>query len=200
MNPEINRNKEADAAAAAVGVKTFINLADNEETMKAYEDFADSYYAGQNVICLNLGVDFSADEFKAGLADGLRFIAANKPPFLVHCTEGKDRAGFTSAVLEALMGATPEEITADYMTTYYNYYGVQPGTEQYDVIAASNIQKSLATAFHISSIFEGDLQAAAVAYMAEIGLSSEEYSAVFAKLLNGRIVPAAEPRISYLTF
>ena len=200
VNPEINRNREADAAAAAAGVKTFINLADNEETMKAFEGFADSYSAGQKVICLNLGVDFAADDFKAGLAEGLRFIAANEPPFLVYCNEGKDRAGFICAVLEALMGATPEEITADYMATYYNYYGVQPGTEQYDVIAASNIQKSLTSAFHMADFFEGpDLVARAVHYMVEIGLSSEEYGAVFTKLLNGRIVPAAEPRISYLT-
>ena len=151
VNPEISRNREADAAAAQAGVKTIVNLADNEETMRAHEGFADSYYAGQNVICLNLGVDFSAAEFKAGLAEGLRFIAANEPPFLVHCTEGKDRAGFTSAVLEALMGATAEEITADYMVTYYNYYGVEPGTEQYEVNAASNIQKSLAAAIGVSA-------------------------------------------------
>lgn len=182
VNPEINRNKEADAAAAAAGVKTFVNLADNEETMKAYEGFAESYYAGQAVICLNLGVDFAADDFKAGLADGVRFIAANEAPFLVHCNEGKDRAGFTSAVLEALMGASAEEITADYMVTYYNYYGVVPGTEQYDVIAASNIQKSLAAAFGMTSIFEGDLQAAAAAYLAEIGVSAEDIAAVKAKL------------------
>ena len=182
VNPEINRNKEADAAAAAVGVKTFINLADNEKTMKAYEGFVDSYYAGQNVICLNLGVDFSADEFKAGLAEGLRFIAKNEGPYLVHCTEGKDRAGFTSAVLEALMGATAEEITADYMVTYYNYYGVQPGTEQYDVIAARNIQKSLAAAFGMTSIFEGDLQAAAVNYLTAIGVSAEDIAAAQAHL------------------
>ncbi len=182
VNPEINRNKEADAAAAAAGVKTFINLADNEETMKGYEGFADSYYAKQAIIGLNLGVDFSADDFKAGLAEGLRFIAVNEAPFLVHCNEGKDRAGFTSAVLEALMGASAEEITADYMVTYYNYYGVIPGTEQYDVIAASNIQKSLASAFHMTSIFEGDLQAAAVAYLTEIGLSAEDIAAVQANL------------------
>ena len=92
VNPEINRSKEADAAAAAAGVKTFVNLADNEETMKGYEGFADSYYAGQAVICLNLGVDFAADEFKAGLAQGVRFIARNEGPYLVHCNEGKDRA------------------------------------------------------------------------------------------------------------
>ena len=182
VNPEINRNKEADVAAAAAGVKTFINLADNEETMKGYEGFADSYYSKQAIIGLNLGVDFSADDFKAGLAEGLRFIAANEAPYLVHCNEGKDRAGFTAAVLEALLGATAEEITADYMVTYFNFYGVQPGTEQYDVIAASNIQKSLAAAFGMTSVFEGDLQAAAVSYLTGIGLSAEEITAVQANL------------------
>ncbi len=182
VNPEINRNKEADAAAADAGVRTFINLADNEETMKAYEGFADSYYAKQNIIGLNLGVDFAADEFKAGLAEGFRFIAANEAPYLVYCNEGNDRAGFTAAVLEALMGASAEEITADYMVTYYNYYGVQPGTEQYDVIAASNIQKSLAAAFEMTSIYEGGLQAAAVNYLSNIGLTAEEIAAVQANL------------------
>ena len=192
VNPEINRNKEADVAAAAANVKTFINLADNEETMKGYDGFAESYYAKQTVICLNLGVDFSADDFKAGLADGVRFIAANEAPYLVHCNEGKDRAGFVSAVLEALMGATAEEITADYMVTYYNYYGVQPGTEQYGIIAASNIQKSLASAFGLTSIFEGDLQAAAVDYLTGIGLSAEEIAAVQAELAGAASAEADE--------
>ena len=182
VNPEINRNKEADAAAANANVKTFINLADNEETMKGYEGFGESYYGKQSYICLNLGVDFAADEFKAGLAEGIRFIAEGEAPFLVHCNEGKDRAGFTSAVLEALLGATAEEITQDYMVTYFNYYGVQPGTEQYDIIAASNIQKTLANAFGMTSIFDGDLKAAAEAYLAQIGLTAEQISAVQAKL------------------
>lgn len=182
VNPEINRNREADAAAKEAGVKTFINLADSRQVMEGYEGFAESYYAGQQVICLNLGVDFAGDEFKAGLAEGLRFIAAGEAPFLVHCNEGKDRAGFVSAVLEALMGATPEEITADYMVTYYNFYGVEPGTEQYDAIAAGNIQKTLAGAFGMESIFEGDLQQAAVDYLKSVGLTEEEIAAVQAKL------------------
>ena len=182
VNPEINRNKEADAAAADAGVRTFINLADNEETMKGYEGFSESYYSQQKVICLNLGVDFSAAEFQQGLAQGLRFIAENEAPYLVHCTEGKDRAGFVSALLEALMGANAEEITQDYMTTYFNYYGVEPGTEQYEAIASSNIQKSLAAALELPSIFEGDLQAAAEAYFARIGLTEAEISAVQSNL------------------
>ncbi|MBQ6173105.1 MAG: tyrosine-protein phosphatase [Clostridia bacterium] len=182
VNPEIARNTYADAAAAAAGVKTFVNLADNEETMKGYEGFDASYYSAQNIIALNLGVDFSADEFRAGLAEGIRFIAANEGPYLVHCTEGKDRAGFVSAILECLMGATDEEVTADYMITYFNYYGVQPGTEQYDIIANSNIRKSLAAAFGLETIEGADLQACAEAYLLGIGLTQEEIDAVKANL------------------
>lgn len=35
-----------------------------------------------------------------------------------HCTKGKDRAGFMPALLEALIGATREEIVEDYMQSY----------------------------------------------------------------------------------
>ena len=182
VNPEINRNHQADAAAEKAGVKTFVNLADAEETMKGYEGFADSYYSKQNYICLNLGVDFSSEEFRHGLAEGLRFIAKGEAPFLVHCNEGKDRAGFVSAVIEALMGASADEITADYMITFFNYYGVQPGTEQYDIIASSNIQKSLAAAFGMESLSSGNLQESCVSYLESIGLTADEIAGVQAKL------------------
>ncbi|MBR5345205.1 MAG: tyrosine-protein phosphatase [Clostridia bacterium] len=182
VNPEINRNKEADAAAAAAGVKTFINLADAVETMQGYEGFAESYYSQQAIIALNLGVDFAAEDFRAGLADGFRFLAANDGPYLVHCNEGKDRAGFVSAMLECLMGASADEVTADYMVTYFNYYGVQPGTEQYDIIANANIRKSLATAFGIETIEGADLAKEAEEYLLEIGLTQEEIDAVRTKL------------------
>ena len=184
VNPEINRNQEADEAAREAGIRTFINLADTAQGMKAYDGYAQSYYSTQPVICLNLGVDFNAEEFRRGLAEGLHFLAEGEAPFLVHCNEGKDRAGFVSAVLEALMGATAEEITADYMKTFYNYYGVEPGTEQYDVIAGSNIQKSLATAFGIESIFDAELEPAAENYLMEIGLTPDEIGAIKAKLGN----------------
>lgn len=182
VNPEINRNHQADAAAEKAGVKTFVNLADAEETMKGYEGFTDSYYSKQNYICLNLGVDFSSEEFRHGLAEGLRFIAKGEAPFLVHCNEGKDRAGFVSAVIEALMGASADEITADYMVTFFNYYGVQPGTEQYDIIASSNIQKSLAAAFGMESLSSGNLQESCVSYLESIGLTADEIAGVQAKL------------------
>ena len=182
VNPEINRNKQADAAAREAGIKTFINLADNDQVMRGYEGFDESYYSNQSIITLNLSVDFAAEDFRSGLADGVRFIAANEAPFLVHCNEGKDRAGFVTAVLECLMGASAEEVTADYMVTFYNYYGVEAGTEQYYAIAKANIQKSLAKAFEIDTIEGADLAKEAEEYLLAIGVSEEDIAAAKAKL------------------
>lgn len=174
INPEIGRNTYADKAAEAAGVKTFMNLADNKAAAEAYEGYADSYYSKQNVVFLGLGVDFSEKSFKDGLADGLRYMTQHEGPYLVHCTEGKDRAGFVSALLECFMGATYDEVIADYMTTYFNYYGVEVGSEKYTAIANSNIIKSLKTAFGVEDLTTADLKAEAVAYLKEIGLTDAE--------------------------
>lgn len=182
INPGINRSSEADAAVNAAGIRTVMNLADNEETMKSYEGYSESYYSGLDVIALNLGVDFNADDFRSGLAEGFRFLASHDGPYLIHCNKGRDRAGFTSAVLECLMGASAEEVAADYMVTYANYFGVQPGTEQFDAIVRSNIAKSLATAFDVENIFDADLAAEAEAYLLEIGMTREEIDILKAKL------------------
>ncbi len=182
INPEIGRNSYANAAVRAAGIKTIVNLADNREEAAAYPGFAESYYSGQDVIYLGLSVDFQADDFKAGLAEGLKFMAANEGPYLVHCTEGKDRAGFVSALLSCLMGAGYEEVIADYMVTYDNYYGVKPGTDKYFAIAESNIIKSLKLAFGVEDLQAVDLASEAEEYLVSIGLSAEEIGALKANL------------------
>ena len=197
INPELGRNTYADAALKAAGVNVIMNLADSPEEAASYEGFSSSYYAGQKVIYLNLGVDFASDDFKAGLARGLRFFAENPGTYAVHCTEGKDRAGFTSALLECLMGATSEEVIADYMITYSNYYGVEQATSslgrsarsatdnKYDAIAGSNIIKILCDAFALIDtsdlglsnaelLTQADLVAEATEYIQSLGLTDDE--------------------------
>ncbi len=174
INPELARNGYADAAIEAAGVKTIVNLADNQEDANAYEGFADTYYAGQNATYLCLGVDFKAADFGEGLANGLRFVIANEGPYLIHCTEGKDRAGFVSAILECLMGASYQEVVADYMTTYYNYYGIEEGTEKYNAVAESNIIASLKTAFATDDLPKANLAECARNYLLGIGMTDAE--------------------------
>ena len=182
VNPELGRSACADAAMRDAGIRTVINLADSAI---AYEGWQDGYYASCSITPLGLGVDFDDPAFESGFAEGLRAIIAGEAPFLVHCNEGKDRAGFVSAVLECLMGAEPEEVIADYMVTYYNYYGVEPGTPQYAAIAESNIKKTLAIAFDVEDICADgvDLRAEAEEYLSgKLLLSEAEIKALKNKL------------------
>ncbi|MBR6808740.1 MAG: tyrosine-protein phosphatase, partial [Clostridia bacterium] len=178
INPELARNGYADAAIEAAGVKTIVNLADNEADAAAYEGYADTYYAGCRVVCLCLGVDFKAADFGEGVANGLRFMIANDGPFLIHCTEGKDRAGFVSAILECLMGASYQEVVTDYMTTYYNYYGIEEGSEKYNAIAESNIIASLKAAFGTDDLPKANLAECAYNYLLGVGMDAEEIDAL----------------------
>lgn len=193
VNNEIGRAAYADRLAKAVGINTVINLADSDENIKSYfeaEDFSSDYYkslyeAGK-VKALYMGVDISSEDFGQRLAEGLRFLIKNDGPYLIHCTEGKDRAGFVSAVLEALMGASLDEIVSDYMTTYENYYGVEKGSEQYNAIAESNIVASLTTAVcqyeKGTDISNVNLAEAAENYLKRIGLTSDEIQILKNKL------------------
>lgn len=185
VNPEIGRNTYADIEMKKAGIKTVMNLADTARSMKEYGTWENSYYSTCNVIPLNLGIDTSSDEFRAGLSEGFKYFLENDGPYLIHCTEGKDRAGFASAVIQCLMGATAEEVSEDYMVTYFNYYDVETGTKQYDIIS-DIISDSLAKAFAVDDISaEGvDLSKEAEEYfMNELEFTKDEVTALKEKLL-----------------
>ena len=180
INPGIGRNTYADQAARAAGIVTVINLADLSNT---YESSEGTYYLTCQVTYLNLGMDFQSEATRVSLAGGMRFIIEGQAPYLLHCNEGKDRAGFVSALLECLMGATIDEVLDDYMETYVNYYGVEKGTEKYDAVVNSNILQALKTNFKVEDVYTADLAAEAEAYLMEdLGLSADEVAMLKAKL------------------
>ena len=109
-------------------------------------------------------------------------MAHSQPPFLVHCSLGKDRAGFVCAVLEALMGADAGEITADYLVSFYNYFGIRPHTKEYDLVADNEIRSSLAAAFGVRDISKANLPAAAESYLLRIGVPAADIEALRRKL------------------
>ena len=182
INNEIGRAKYADALVKENGIRTVMNLADSEEAIVSYmekEDFASPYYASLfengDVIALNMGVSFKTREFQASLSEGLTFLASKEGPYLVHCTEGKDRAGFTSALLSALMGLTYQEIVEDYMTTYENYYHIEKGSEQYEAVKKSNIDSMLSFIASVESdkLSQVDLSLKAEEFLLAIGMEED---------------------------
>ena len=180
INPELGRNTYADKAAENAGIITVVNLADPSNT---YEGMENTYYSTCQVAYVNLGIDFLSEATLNGLAEGMRFIIHNDGPYLIHCNEGKDRAGFVSALLECLMGATLEEVIDDYMVTYYNYYGVEEGTEKYAAIVKNNLIKELNTTFKVDDVYKADLAREAEAFLMEdAGLTADEVAALKGKL------------------
>ena len=85
------------------------------------------------------------------------------------------------------MGATCDEVITDYMTTYYNYYGVEKGTagsgstarsasdDKYEAIANSNIIKILCDAFQLSDTSGLGLSNAELLAQADLAAEAEEY-------------------------
>ena len=191
VNNEIGRAKYADKLAEESKINTVMNLADSSDVVEGYfkeEGFASPYYKslyenGQ-VIALNMGVSFKTREFQAALVEGLTFLSKSEGPYLIHCNEGKDRAGFTSALLSALMGLSYDEIAADYMTSYENYYHVEKGTEQYEAVKRSNIDSMLSfiagvEADNLSSV---DLSVKAEEFLLAIGMEKANIDTLKSKL------------------
>jgi hypothetical protein len=170
--------------AEQAGINTVINLADTREELDQHAapvPWYGSFIPKGNIITLGMGVDFSSPDFIAKLKDGLVFMANHNGPYLIHCNEGKDRAGFVSALLEALMGAGLDDVVADYMESYVNYYGFVRGEERYRLVSRI-ITDLLAEMNGGEPVNDGNAQKAAEAYLARAGLSAAEISALKAKL------------------
>ena len=103
------------------------------------------------------------------------------------CCEGKDRAGFIAMLLEALMGATLEEIIYDYMLTFYNYYGINKDKEpeRYQAILDINLLEMIRHISGVNSIEELEhinLEDAVTAYLLNAGMSQKDIVALKEKL------------------
>ena len=113
-------------------VRTVLNLADSEEKMLSYKDippYSLSLWKEGNVILCPLKADSTADDYNYRLIEALKQLPSRPAPYVVHCMEGKDRTGYVCALFEGLCGATYEEIVADYLVTYDNYYYINPAKD-----------------------------------------------------------------------
>ena len=192
VDNQYNRAAFANELIREAGVQGVMNMANTEEEISACfaaEDFASPYYKelyeSGKVIPLGLPINFSSDEFGEGIVKGFAFLAEQDTPYLVHCTEGKDRAGFASMMLEMLMDWSESEIVADYMTSYTNYYGIEAGTEKYNMIAEKNVKEMMRSVagLETGAALEGvDWKAAAEAYLTGHGMTEDALKTLEQKL------------------
>ena len=186
INNEHGRAGYANELIKSVNIATVLNLADSGEDIEEYidaEDFVSEYYMKLyregRVLALDLAGNFFTDDFAKSLAEGLSFLAKSEPPYCIHCTEGKDRAGFTAMLLSALVGAELPEIIDDCMLTYSNYYGIDKETqpERYKAVLDNNL---IAILYYVTGadtyeeLEQIDLEAAVTKYLLNAGMTEED--------------------------
>lgn len=188
-----NRAPYVDALCKEAGIRCIVNLADTEEKIQNYITAANfnsphflSLYNGGDVLLLTLNMNYSSEDFRAKVANGLIAMTEHEGPYLVHCTEGKDRTGFVCMLLEMLCGASYDEIVGDYMITYDNYYGITKETDakRYDMIVENVLLPMLNSVIGDGSVDPktADLSAYAARFLQDAGMTDAQIAALKAAL------------------
>ena len=113
-------------------------------------------------------------------------IIENDGPYLVQCTEGKDRTGFVCMLLEALCGADYNEIVDDYMISFNNYGGItrESDPDRYNILVESLLDPMIRIVLDDPEIdvTTADLSEGAENYLKSIGLTDAEIDKLKAQL------------------
>ena len=187
---EINRAFYVSEYLEREKVKTVLNLADTDEKMQSYDmpPYSHKLWEEDNVILCPLKADPTADDYNNRLIAALKELPSRPAPYVVHCMEGKDRTGYVCALLEGLCGATYEEIVADYLITYYNYYLINPANDRdlCNVLVSLRLNTCL---MHYSSVYD------------EAELPKVDYAKAFSNYLlsHGMSQPQLDALIQALT-
>ena len=184
-----------NALCEVAGIHTVIDLAQNAEDIEALaaEAKTGSFYldlfSGSGVVANgSLGIDMTSEKFKTGLAEDLRGMLSQEAPYIIQCAEGKDRTGAVAMILEALMGASYDEMLEDYMASFVNYYHLEKGDERYQAIMDGNaayLFMTLSGTEHVTDMEKADYQAAAEAYLLSAGLGEDEIAQLIMCLSEG---------------
>lgn len=193
-NNEYGRAAYASALAEKAGVQFILDQADSTEEVEGYytdPSFDMSWHKGLfdngHVAALDMNVNYRSQKFAGKLVEGLRQMIAQDGPYLIHCTEGKDRTGFTCALLEALCGASYDEMLDDYMISYDNYYGINKEKDRarYDAVVDAKFN-DIALCIGgqpIDGKLDGlDYKAGAKKYLLDAGMTEEEITQLENKL------------------
>lgn len=178
-----NRAPYVEELAEEAGIRCIVDLADNDDKIAGYlndqdfhPQFFETLYLNGDVIPLAMGADYSSETFMKKAALGCVSILEHEGPYLIHCTEGKDRTGFMCLLIEALAGASYEEILSDYMITYDNYYQINQNeqTDKYETIITDVLNPMVELLVPGEDIETADLLSGAKGYLASGGMTEEE--------------------------
>ena len=167
------------------GISYIVDFNTSEELLEAYLDEYDSsdslymeMYEKGNVLLTKIGNDYSSKSTAEIIANAFREIMKHEGPYYINCAEGKDRTGYVCILIEILGDYSLDEIRDDYMTTYFNYYGIEEDdTSKYNAIVEykfNDIMFNLTDTETIEELEKTDLKETVRNYLLNGQMSEEE--------------------------
>ncbi|MBR1582085.1 MAG: tyrosine-protein phosphatase [Bacilli bacterium] len=184
-SPIDNSRKRAaivDSLLEKNNIQYNVDLADKLENIYVQEkyvigDYMKDLISNNKSIFLGMAAAYKADDFSMKMKKMFLSMLNNDGPFYVHCLEGKDRTGYVCMVIEALCGATYNELIDDYFVTYKNYYGIEKGSTKYEVIKELHIDEMIRYVFSFdkeTNLLGAGYYSKARAYLENIGLTNTQ--------------------------
>ena len=198
-SPVDNSRKRAAYANALIekeGIACIIDLADSDKDMTRYfseDDFSSDYakklYEDGKTVVLSMSSSYSKDEYKKSVVKGLKKLLEVGGPAYIHCMEGKDRTGFVCMLIEALAGASYDEMCDDYMTTYKNYYKItkEETPDRYEAVVNlyfDTFMEYLSGEEDPNTLHEISYVDSAKKYLKDGGMTEEEIDKLIAMITN----------------
>lgn len=184
-----NRTTTIGELLQKYGIKTILDLGNSEEKasrmVEIYKDSTEvfaKYYTDGDVVFADLESNYYGESFAKNLVTALNEVLRHETPVSLHCVEGKDRAGFVCMLIEALCGASYEEMKTDYLKTFENYYGTTPSSqpEESEFLTKEKFEPMLAYiagvpgGTDVSSLSQNAFVSGAKQYLKSGGMSDAE--------------------------
>ena len=187
-SPVDNSRKRAnvvDSILKEKNIKCVIDLADSKTNIESYIinttysfPYTKDLYDNNKMILLSMSSSYGSNTYKESVVKGFRFMLDNEGPYYIHCMEGKDRTGFVCLLVEALAGASVEELKEDYMSTYYNYYKIsEKDTKKYDAIVNlyfNSFLEFLSSESDTNKLYELNYKNYVISYLKDGNMTDEE--------------------------
>jgi len=180
FDAEYGRVELMGAYIATHNIRAVLNLADSQERLEAIQGlpaYTASLFKQGRVIPCHLGIDFLDPKTMQGVGKGFSELTELELPWLIHCSLGRDRTGAVCAVVEALCGASYDEIVQDYMTSYDTLHNIEmnPDSLQYRLfkLRIDEILAAIAE-IEIEQLPHTDLHRAAVGYLLRCGMTQAQ--------------------------
>ena len=161
-------------------INCVLDLADTCEKLESYDDLPDhtaSLIANDQVIVCAIGVDYTDPDAMQTFGRGLAQMSEMEGPYLIQCSLGRDRTGVICAVIEALCGATYQEIVDDYMTSYDTLHSIDmdPDSLQYRLFKQRiDEQLEAILGIDIEQLPDSELMTPAYDYLIQCGMTEQQ--------------------------